>query len=160
MSHTPIGLRGARWKDRQVLREIVPPDTGFAYAAMRELRTGLSSLDAFAEQVDAVQRPEGYRLVGAFPAGAADAVAVAGFRLSTSLSWGRHLYVDDLSTVGSARGQGFAGLLLAWILEEAGRLGCGQVHLDSGVGPDRHTAHRLYLKSGYVINAHHFTRAV
>ncbi|MBV9164176.1 MAG: GNAT family N-acetyltransferase [Pseudonocardiales bacterium] len=143
-----------------MLAEIVPPDTRVAFAAMRELRTSLSNLEEFVEQVDTIQRPAGYRLVGVFPGERVDAVAVAGFRLSTSLSWGRHLYVDDLSTMSSARGQGFASQLLAWVHEEAGRLGCRQVHLDSGVGPDRHAAHRLYLNSGYVISAHHFARPV
>lgn len=109
---------------------------------MRELRTRLSSLEAFVEQVDSVQRPAGYRLVGVLPEDGTDAVAVAGFRLSTSLSWGRHIYIDDLSTLPSARRRGFASELLGWIHDEAERLGCDQVHLDSGVGPSRRAAHR------------------
>lgn len=136
----------------------MPPDTGAAYAAMRELRPHLASLEAFVEQVDTVQRAEGYRLVGAFPGSGADAVAVAGFRVATCLSWGRHVYVDDLSTMPSARGRGLARQLLAWVRDEAVRLGCAQVHLDSGVGPGRHPAHRLYLNAGYGITAHHFAR--
>ncbi len=140
-----------------MLKEIFPPYTSLAFPAMRELRTGLANAD-FVAQVDTVQRPAGYRLVGAFMGNGVEAVAVAGFRMSTSLSWGRYLYIDDLSTVASARQQGLAGQLLAWIHNEADRLGCSQVHLDSGVGPDRRSAHRLYLNTGYVINAHHFTR--
>jgi GNAT superfamily N-acetyltransferase len=140
-------------------QEIAPPDTALAFTAMRELRTTLTDRDEFAKQVDELQRPEGYRLVGVLPGQGEDAVAVAGFRLATSLSWGRHLYVDDLSTVPSARGQGFARELLAWVHDEADRLGCPEVHLDSGVGPNRYAAHRLYLNSGYVINAHHFIKS-
>jgi GNAT superfamily N-acetyltransferase len=140
-------------------QEIAPPDTALAFTAMRELRTTLTDRDEFAKQVDELQRPEGYRLVGVLPGQGEDAVAVAGFRLATSLSWGRHLYVDDLSTVPSARGQGFARELLAWVHDEADRLGCREVHLDSGVGPNRYAAHRLYLNSGYVINAHHFIKS-
>ena len=141
-----------------MLREIVPPDTGLAFAAMRELRTHLSSLGAFLEQVDSVQRPAGYWLVGVLPGDGSDAVAVVGFRLSISLSWGRHIYIDDLSTVPCARRRGFASELLGWIHDEAERLGCDQVHLDSGVGPSRRAAHRLYLNSGYVISADHVAR--
>jgi GNAT superfamily N-acetyltransferase len=141
-----------------MLLEILPPDTALAYTAMRALRTGLTNGEAFVSQVDEGQRPEGYRLVGVLPGKGAVAVAVAGFRLATSLSWGRHLYIDDLSTVPSARRQGCAGQLLGWIGREAERLGCDQVHLDSGVGPDRSAAHRLYFHSGFVINAHHFVR--
>lgn len=143
-----------------MVSEIVPPDTSLAYGAMRELRPDLDSVEEFVTQVDTVQRPEGYRLIGLFPDEDGEAVAVAGFRLGTSLSWGRHLYVDDLSTLPVARGQGFAGQLLTWIHSEAQHLGCGQVHLDSGVGSTRSSAHRLYLNSGYVINAHHFARPV
>jgi GNAT superfamily N-acetyltransferase len=138
----------------------VPPDTGLAFAAMRELRTHLTRLEDFVEQVDSVQRPVGYRLVGVLPDDGTDAVAVAGFRLSTSLSRGRHVYIDDLSTAPSARRQGFASELLGWIHAEAERLGCDQVHLDSGVGSSRFAAHRLYLNSGYVISAHHFSRCI
>jgi len=141
-----------------MLLEIVPPDTALAYAAMRALRTGLTSREVFVRQVDEGQRPEGYRLVGVLPRARAEAVAVAGFRLATSLSWGRHLSIDDLSTVPSARRRGFAAQLLEWVGQEAERLGCDQVHLDSGVGPDRYSAHRLYFDSGFVINAHHFVR--
>ncbi|MGH3976919.1 MAG: GNAT family N-acetyltransferase [Pseudonocardiaceae bacterium] len=138
----------------------MPPDTGLAFAAMRELRTHLTSLEDFVEQVDSVQRPAGYRLVGVLADDGTDAVAVAGFRLSTNLSWGRHVYIDDLSTVPSARRRGFASELLGWIHAEAQRLGCNQAHLDSGVGPSRLAAHRLYLNSGYAISAHHFARCL
>lgn len=142
-------------------RELLPPETGRAFTAMKELRTGLTDRQLFVRQVDEIQRPEGYRLIGVVPGGVddesdADAVSVAGFRLGTSLSWGRHLYIDDLSTVPEARGNGYAGQLLAWIHAEAERLGCQEIHLDSGVGPNRYKAHRLYFESGYVINAHHF----
>jgi len=125
---------------------------------MRELRPAFTDCDQFVRQVDQHQRPEGYRLVGVFPDQSVDAAAVAGFRLATSLSWGRHLYVDDVSTLPAARGQGFATQLLTWIHAEAHRLDCREVHLDSGVGPDRYTAHRLYLNVGYVIAAHHFIK--
>jgi GNAT superfamily N-acetyltransferase len=62
------------------------------------------------------------------------------------------------SRPGPRRGHGRA--LLRWLLEEAGRQGCDQLHLDSGVGLDRADAHRLYLNAGMVISAHHFTRQV
>lgn len=126
---------------------------------MRELRTSLADVEHFVGQVDTIQRPDGYRLVGVIPDDGVEAVAVAGFRLGTGLSWGRPLYIDDLSTVAAARGQGLARQLLAWIHGESERLGCDQVHLDSGVGQSRHAAHRLYLNSGYVISAHHFMRS-
>ncbi len=126
---------------------------------MRELRPALVSREDFVDQIDRVQRPEGYRLVAVLPDDGGDALAVAGFRQVTKLAWGRHLYIDDLSTSPAARGRGLASGLLAWIHDEAVRQGCRQVHLDSAVGLHRATAHRLYLNSGYVISDHHFTRS-
>jgi GNAT superfamily N-acetyltransferase len=144
-----------------VIRELLPPDTGLAFEAMRALRTELADRESFARRVDEVQRPEGYRLAGAFEDGKEEeAVAAAGFRVGHSLAWGTYLYVDDLSTLPSARRRGHGRALLDWLLEEAGRLGCDQLHLDSGVGLDRADAHRLYMNAGLVISAHHFARLV
>lgn len=85
-------------------------------------------------------------------------VSLAGFRHLTNLYAGPHLYIDDLSTLPSARGKGHAGALLRWVDEEARRLGCAGVHLDSGT--QRHDAHRLYLASGFVIPAFHFAKSL
>lgn len=142
------------------IRELLPPETGLAFAAMRELRTHWDDEQSFVHQVDEVQRAEGYRLVGAFKPGASEPSAVAGFRICHSLSWGHYLYVDDLSTKSSERRRGHARALLEWLLEEAKRQSCDQLHLDSGVGIDRADAHRLYMNAGLVISAHHFARYV
>jgi GNAT superfamily N-acetyltransferase len=142
------------------IREIMAGETGLAHPAMRELRTRYAEEREFAEHVDGVLRPAGYRLVGAFVPGHESAVAVAGFRLGQSLAWGHHLYLDDLSTAAEARRQGHAGALLDWVLGEARRLGCGQLHLDSGTGLERFDAHRLYHNHGLAIHAHHFARGV
>jgi GNAT superfamily N-acetyltransferase len=141
------------------IREIEPGQTHLAFAAMRELRTQLTDARAFARTVDGEQRAEGYRLAGVFEDGP-EAIAVAGFRVAHNLAWGRHLYVDDLSTVPAARRRGHARALLDWLGEEAARLGCAELHLDSGVGPQRADAHRLYLNAGLMITSHHFSRAL
>ncbi|WP_250284787.1 GNAT family N-acetyltransferase [Frankia sp. CiP1_Cm_nod1] len=65
--------------------------------------------------------------------------------------------MDDLSTLGEARRQGYGRRLLEWLFAEARRLGCGQVRPGSGIGPARTDAHRLYLDAGMAIAAHHFT---
>lgn len=142
------------------IRELLPPETGLAFAAMRELRTDLSDEQSFVHRVDEVQRGEGYRLVVAFEPGASEPSAVAGFRICHSLAWGHYLYVDDLSTKSTERQRGHAAALLKWLIEEGKRLGCDQLHLDSGVGIDRAAAHRLYMNAGLVISAHHFARYV
>jgi GNAT superfamily N-acetyltransferase len=141
-----------------MIREIAAPDTRLAFPAMRELRTTWEDEASFVRHVDELQRPEGYRLVGAFVDDRVAAVAVAGFRTGHALAWGHYLYVDDLSTAADSRGAGHGRGLLDWLVAEAGRLGCAQVHLDSGVGLERADAHRLYLNAGFVIYAHHFAR--
>jgi GNAT superfamily N-acetyltransferase len=141
-------------------RELLPPETRLAHAAMSGLRPEYLDENLFVDQVDSVQRPEGYRLVGVFAHGTKQAVAVAGFRMGHSLGWGHYLYVDDVTTLQDHRRRGHAGALLDWILADAQRLGCGQVHLDSGTGPERVDAHRLYFKQGFVISSHHFARRV
>ena len=139
-------------------RELHAGETAAAYAAMSELRPHVGSRAEFVRRVDVEQRADGYRLVGAFEEGEEDAVAAAGFRLGRNLAWGRHVYVDDLVTREAFRGRGHGGALMRWLLDEARRLGCEQLHLDSGV--HRHDAHRLYLNAGLVISAHHFARLI
>ena len=96
--------------------------------------------------------------MGVFEDEVPHAVAAAGFRVGHMLAWGRYLYVDDLSTLPEARRRGYGRLLLEWLTEEARRLGCEQLHLDSGVTADRYDAHRLYLNTGLAITSHHFAR--
>ena len=142
------------------VREIVPPDTALAFEAMRALRPHYDDEAEFVRRVDGVQRPEGYRLVGVFEPGEERAVAVAGYRFGHNLAWGDHLYVDDLSTLPDARRRGHARRLLDWLLEEARRADCDQFHLDSGFGPARADAHRLYFNAGLQIVSHHFARVL
>ncbi len=139
------------------LREIVPPDTALAFPAMQALRPLYEDEASFVQRVDDVQRGEGYRLVGVFE-DEPHALAVAGFRVGHMLAWGRYLYVDDLSTLPEGRRRGYGRQLLEWLTDEARRLGCEQLHLDSGVGPERTDAHRLYFKTGLEITSHHFAR--
>ena len=144
------------------VREIGQGATALAHEAMKALRPAFADLAGFVERIDQVQRSEGYRLVGAFTPGGerAAALAVAGFRTGHNLAWGHFLYVDDLSTAPDARRRGGAGALLEWLLAEARRLGCDELHLDSGTGANRFDAHRLYMNHRLVITSHHFARGV
>ena len=98
-----------------MVRELLAPDTGLAFEAMRALRTHYTDRDAWVERV------------------------------------------DDLSTLPAGRGKGHGEALLRWIFDEAQRLGCDEVHLDSGTVPERWAAHRLYHRVGMNIYSHHFT---
>lgn len=134
------------------VKELDDGNTELAFEAMRELRPHLTGPAEFTERIR-LQRAEGYRIVGSFD-GSGAVVAVAGFRTGNCLAWGHFVYIDDLCTLPAARGRGHARALLDWVDEEAARLGCEQVHLDSGT--HRNAAHRGYLKAGYDIQAFHF----
>ena len=141
------------------VRELTGQDVANGYAVMHELRghrPPLATAETFVAWVPC--HPEGYRLAGAFLEGQTDAAAVIGFRPMTLLYAGHTLYVDDLSTRAACRGRGLGTALLTWAEEEARRQGCEELHLDSGV--QRFPAHRLYLKYGFNITAHHFARVL
>jgi GNAT superfamily N-acetyltransferase len=140
-----------------MIRELAPDETHLAYLALHELRPQVGSQDDFVDRVNRLQRPEGYRLVASFQEGETQAAAAAGFRTGHFLAWSFTLYCDDLSSRSAYRRQGHAGALLDWMIAEARRLGCDQFHLDSGVGPERQAAHRLYLNQLMRISAHHFS---
>lgn len=141
------------------IRELQPGEEGLAGAALLALRPHFGDTGAVARRA-AEQRAEGYRLVAAIPDGAAEAPAVAGFRIARNLAWGRHLYVDDLSTLPEARGHGYGAALMEWLIERAREEDCAELHLDSGVGPERESAHRLYFGSRLRIASYHFTRVL
>jgi GNAT superfamily N-acetyltransferase len=82
-------------------------------------------------------------------------VAVAGYRISTNLFYGKHLYVDDLVTADSERSKGYGKELLAWLRALAVENDCDAFHLDSGV--QRKRAHEFYLREGLELNSYHFS---
>ena len=120
------------------------------FPVMHELRPHLVASE-FVARVRR-QQQNGFQLVRV--SGAAGPVAVAGFRLSETLAWGRFLYVDDLATLASERSRGHGARLMDWLCEHARQHGCAKLHLDSGV--QRVDAHRFYLRQGLSITSHHF----
>ncbi len=102
------------------------------------------------------QQAAGYRLI--FRRENDVVKAVAGFRISECLAWGRFLYVDDLIVPERYRKQGHARVILEWLAEFARRGGLQEFHLDSGV--QRFDAHRLYLNFKMCITCHHFAMPV
>lgn len=157
------GFDGANWEEARASldREDAGEASGISLAStdaeiaacfpvMHELRPQLVASE-FIARVRRQQRDD-YQLVQR--SGAAGPVAVAGFRLSETLAWGRYLYVDDLATLASERSRGHGARLLDWLSDHARRSGCAQLHLDSGV--QRQGAHRFYLREGLSITSHHF----
>ncbi|WP_327140737.1 GNAT family N-acetyltransferase [Nocardia sp. NBC_01327] len=139
------------------VREIPAGQTELAAPALLALRPRWETAAAIVDLIDTRLRPAGYRLVGIFDDASDTAVAVIGFRVAYSTAWGRHLYVDDLSTLPQSRGRGHGDTLMHWIRNEAVDLECEAVQLDSGVALDRAPAHRLYMRHHLAITAHHFT---
>ncbi len=80
--------------------------------------------------------------------------AFAGWRVLEFLAVGKHVYVDDLVTDATTRSQGHGKQLLDWLKDEARRLGCVRLQLDSGT--QRKDAHAFYLREGLRIEAFHF----
>jgi GNAT superfamily N-acetyltransferase len=68
--------------------------------------------------------------------------------------------VFEAMRAARARGRGHGRALLEWLADEAVRCGCDQLHLDSGVGPEREDAHRLYFNAGLRITGYHFAKGL
>ncbi|MDO5059414.1 MAG: GNAT family N-acetyltransferase [Neisseria sp.] len=142
--------------DGIIVREIGAHESNVAFAALSILRPSLTDVNRFNEQVNQVQRPAGYRLLGVFEEGKNNAVAVCGFSIRTTLSYGRHIVIEDIVTVPQNRRRGFSGRLLAAVAEIAKAEGITEIHTDALVGNERIEAHRMYYRYGFEIYAHHF----
>jgi GNAT superfamily N-acetyltransferase len=128
-----------------------PDDIAKCWDVVHALRPHLVK-DSFITLVQELQT-EGYHL--AYVEVEGKAVSAVGYRYLHFLFCGKHIYIDDLSTLPDYRGKGYAGALLDFVAAEARKKGLNVVTLDSG--HHRTTAHRLYLNKGYVISSHHFT---
>jgi GNAT superfamily N-acetyltransferase len=130
-------------------------DIEACYPVMSQLRPHIASPADFLLRVRR-QMEQGYRLLSGIPGGSDvnRVVAVAGFRLTEMLAWGKALYVDDLITDSAERSKGYGEQLLQWLIRHAREQGCAELHLDSGV--QRFDAHRFYLSQRMKISSHHF----
>ncbi len=123
------------------------------WKAMQALRPHLAE-EEFLPLVTGMMK-EGFEM--AYIAGDdGNAVAVVGFRYLQFLFNGKHIYIDDLSTLPGARGKGYGSKLIDHVCTIAKEKGYTSVTLDSG--HHRTDAHRLYLNKGFNISAHHFTK--
>ncbi|WP_286235841.1 GNAT family N-acetyltransferase [Thalassotalea sediminis] len=102
------------------------------------------------------QQQDGYNVVYIKDNG--KILAVAGFVIGEKLAWGKYLYVDDLVTNEAFRSSGAGHTVLTWLEDFAKEQECTQLHLDSGV--QRFMAHKFYLREGFIIASHHFSKTL
>ncbi len=120
------------------------------WTAYKELRPHLRSEDELVERWR-VQTREGFQI--AYIPDGDTVTAAAGYRFLNTLAWGHILYIDDLVAIAARHKTGLGTTLLQYLQEEAQRLGCDAVHLDSGY--HRHLAHLAYLRNGFRLECHH-----
>lgn len=126
-----------------------------AFGLMRELRPHLSDAAAFVAQIRR-QATQGYRILAIRQDDQIQ--ALAGYRLQENTLYGRFLYVDDLVTAASARGQGLGARLIDALREEARRQACAHFVLDTGLG--NALAQRFYFRQGLLAAGMHFRQAL
>ena len=124
------------------------------FPVVQLLRPHIGSIDELIERARRQKRIAGWRLIYVEDEG--DPVAIASFRISEWLAWGKALYVDDLVALESHRGKGYAEALMHWMEALARREGCSEFHLDSGT--HRLGAHRFYHRLKLAITSFHFSK--
>ncbi|MFP5262409.1 MAG: GNAT family N-acetyltransferase [Blastocatellia bacterium] len=122
------------------------------FDVMKQLRTHLVR-DDYVETINRLRQTNNYHLVALVDDGAVR--CVAGYRLAEGLSWRKYLYVDDLITDENARSNNYGKQMMDWLVGEAKRNNCDQLHLDSGT--QRYDAHRFYLRERMIIDCFHFS---
>jgi len=120
------------------------------FPVMAELRTHLRQ-ESFVDLVRLLEA-DGFRL--AYMENGGEVVAVAGYRISTNLFLGKHLYVDDLVTSQRVRARGYGRAMMSELREVAKQSGCEYLHLDSGT--QRAQAHKFYFQQGLTVSCFHF----
>ncbi len=121
---------------------------------MSELRPHLNN-EIFISTVREMQA-EGFAL--AYIESEQSVIAVAGYRIRTSLYMGKNLYVDDLITSEKHRSKGCGEEMISWLRGIAKENGCRFYHLDSGTHRDQ--AHKFYFRQGFTISSYHFVEVL
>jgi len=125
-------------------------DARRCWPVFRELRENIPTEEEFIRRWK-VQHDEGYHIV--FIEDDGEVIAAGGYRISHSMAWGRFLYLDDLAALQSRHSEGLGTAILIFVQQEARRVGCEAVHLDTGY--HRHRAHKSYLRNGFELTSHH-----
>ncbi len=85
-------------------------------------------------------------------------VAFAGYRITETLLFGKHLFIDDLFTVEHKRNEGLAQHILKIIKAYAESVDCLSIQLDSGLS--RKNTHLFYENNDFTKTAFHFYKKI
>jgi GNAT superfamily N-acetyltransferase len=123
-----------------IVRELVTDaDVASARELMCLLRPHLRP-ETFVATVT-LQRADGYRLYAGYNP---ELACLAGVREARTLARGKHLFVDDLVTADTLRGQGVGTAMLRWLARLAAEKHLSRIYLDS-----RDSAIGFYRKAGF-----------
>ena len=98
----------------------------------------------------------GYQCIGVYIAG--KLLATVGFWIGVRFYCGKYMYVNNFVVDNSERENGIGSKVMHWLEEEARRLTCKAVVLDSYV--TNSAAHKFYFGKGYVISNFHFKKDI
>ncbi len=124
-----------------------------AFSVMHQLRPHLKDATDFLTRVQRMQQIAGYRILAVM--NNTDVISVAGYRLQENLIYGPFLYVDDLVTLETARGQHCGAKLLRALQQIAIEARCTRLVLDTGLANS--LAQRFYFRQGLLSSALHFS---
>lgn len=125
------------------------------YTPMVALRPGLRDAEELLTRIRR-QQAQGYRLLAAWRGD--EALGLAGYREQDNLIYGRFVYVDDLVVREDVRREQLGERLLTAVADEARRLGCARLVLDTGLG--NALAQRFYFRQGLLAAGMHFGRSL
>src|SRR5690606_37166290 len=126
-----------------------------AFTVVQQLRPHLTDAQDMLERVQRMQQ-NGYRMLAIWDN--TDVIALAGYRMQENLIYGPFLYVDDLVTLDTARGQRCGARLLHALQTIGIDAGCARLVLDTGLANS--LAQRFYFRQGLLSTGMHFGMAL
>jgi len=130
-------------------------DVRACFPLMSQLRPHLADAEEFIARWQRLCG-DGYRLLALRDEG--HVVALSGFRVQENLVHGRFLYVDDLVTDESLRGKRYGERLMSWLKQEAQKLSCKKLVLDTPLSNS--LGHRFYFRNGLLATSLRFNTPI
>lgn len=125
------------------------------WPVMQQLRPHIAGAEDFVARVQRM-RADNYRLLAAWRG--ARVLALGGYRQQENLVYGSFLYLDDLVTLDTERGQHWGARILRNVIGIAERAGCVGFVLDTGIA--NLGAQRFYARQGLANQATRFSLAL